>query len=62
MPTRSQATKLIADLWAALEDASIAETGALAATDPQLHKDADAVRGRRMIEAWLKPRVKAVRQ
>jgi hypothetical protein len=50
-----EATKLIADLWAALEDAGVAETGTLAATDPKLYKDADADRGRAMIRAWLKP-------
>jgi hypothetical protein len=54
MPTKTQATKLIADLWAAL-DAGITQSGALAASDPKLHKNADAERGRRMIEAWLAP-------
>lgn len=60
MPTKTQATKLIADLWAALEDAGVAETGALAATDPKLYKDADAQRGRAMIRAWLKPQTGGV--
>ena len=60
MPTRSQATKLIADLWAALEHAGIAQSGALAATDPKLYKDADAERGRAMIRAWLKPQTRGV--
>jgi hypothetical protein len=53
--SRHEATKLIADLWAALEDAGVAETGALAANDPKLNKDADADRGRAMIRAWLTP-------
>jgi hypothetical protein len=42
--SRYEATKLIADLWVALQDAGVAETGALAATDPKLNKDADAER------------------
>jgi hypothetical protein len=55
MSAKTEAAILIADLWAALEDAGVAETGALAATDPKLYKDADAERGRRMIEAWFAP-------
>ena len=55
MPTKLQALKLIADLWRALEDAGIAGTSALAASDPKPHQNADAERGRRMIEAWLAP-------
>jgi hypothetical protein len=53
--SRDQTLKLIADLWAALEHAGIARPGALAASDPKLHQNADAERGRRVIGAWLAP-------
>ena len=53
--SRDQTLKLIADLWAALEHAGITQSGALAVSDPKLHQNADAERGRRMIEAWFAP-------
>ena len=53
--SHEQVLKLIADLWAALEHAGITQFGALAASDPKMHRNADAERGRRMIEAWLAP-------
>ena len=38
--SHEQVLKLIADLWAALEHAGITQSGALAASDPKLHKNA----------------------